>query len=43
MNDVIVDIFIDRLKERYRRKQIVKDYGLVEYNRHQLWLKSMEV
>uniref|UniRef100_A0A2S2QLR2 Transcriptional adapter 2-alpha n=1 Tax=Sipha flava TaxID=143950 RepID=A0A2S2QLR2_9HEMI len=43
MNEVIMDIFIDRLQERYRRKQLVKDYGLVEYNKHQLWIKSMEV
>lgn len=43
MNEVIAEIFIDRLQERYRRRQIVKDYGLVEYNRHQLWIKSLEV
>lgn len=43
MNEVIMEIFIDRLQERYRRRQIVKDYGLVEFNKHQLWIKSMEV
>lgn len=43
LNTTIVDIFNERLQERYRRRQIVKDYGLVAFNKHQLWIKSMEV
>lgn len=43
LNETIIDIFYKRLQERYRRRQIVKDYGLVAFNKHQLWIKSMEV
>lgn len=43
LNATIIDIFNERLQERYRRKQIIKDYGLVAFNKHQLWMKSMEV
>lgn len=43
LNESILDIFNDRLQERYRRKQIVRNYGLVAFNKHQLWIKSMEV
>lgn len=43
LNETILDIFSERLKERYRRKQVVKDYGLVAFNKHQLWIKSLEV
>jgi len=43
LNKTILDIFGERLQERYRRKQIVKDYGLVAFNKHQLWIKSIEV
>jgi len=43
LNETILDIFSERLQERHRRKQIVKDYGLVLFNKHQLWIKSFEV
>lgn len=43
LNETILDIFSERLKERHRRKEIVKDYGLVAFNKHQLWIKSLEV
>lgn len=43
LNETILDIFNERLQERHRRKQIVKDYGLVLFNKHQLWIKSFEV
>jgi len=43
LNTTIFDIFNERLQERYRRRQIVRDYGLVAFNKHQLWIKSMEV
>ncbi|XP_050419702.1 transcriptional adapter 2-alpha isoform X2 [Adelges cooleyi] len=38
----IADIFNERLQERYRRRKVVKDYGLVCFNKQQLWIKSME-
>jgi len=43
LNTTILDIFNERLHERYRRRQIVKDYGVIAFNKHQLWIKSMEV
>lgn len=43
LNETIIDIFYERLQERYRRRKIVKDFGLVAFNKHQLWIKSMEV
>lgn len=43
LNATIIDIFNERLLERYRRREIVKDYGLVAFNKHQLWIKSIEV
>lgn len=43
LNDTILDIFNERLQERYRRRKIVRDYGLVALNKHQLWIKSIEV
>lgn len=43
LNTTILDIFNERLQERHRRKQIIKDYGLIAFNKHQLWIKSMEV
>jgi len=41
--NAIIDIFDERLRERYRRREIIKDYGLVAFNKHQLWIKSIEV
>lgn len=43
LNTTVIDIFNERLQERFRRRKIVKDYGLVAFNKHQLWIKSMEV
>lgn len=43
LNETILDIFNERLQERYRRRKIVRDYGLVAFNKHQLWIKSIEV
>ncbi|XP_060869407.1 transcriptional adapter 2-alpha [Metopolophium dirhodum] len=43
LNTTIFDIFNERLHERYRRREIVKDYGLIAFNKHQLWIKSMEM
>lgn len=43
LNATIFDIFNERLHERYRIRQIIKDYGLITFNKHQLWIKSMEV
>ncbi|KAE9530712.1 hypothetical protein AGLY_011174 [Aphis glycines] len=43
LNTTILDIFNERLQERHRRKQIIKDYGLIAFNKHQLWIKSMEI
>lgn len=43
LNSTIMDIFNEKLQERYRRRKIIKDYGLVAFNKHQLWMKSMEV
>jgi len=38
-----MDIFNERLQERYRRREVVKNYGLVAFNKHILWIKSIEV
>ncbi|XP_050537686.1 transcriptional adapter 2-alpha [Daktulosphaira vitifoliae] len=43
LNRTIVDIFNERLQERYRRRKVVKDYGLISFSKHQLWIKSIEV
>lgn len=43
LNETVLDIFRERLEERHRKKQIVKDYGLVLFNKHKLWIKSLEV
>lgn len=43
LNETILDIFGKRLQERLKKKQVVRDYGLVAFNKHQLWIKSLEV